>query len=213
MLDGLGLLFSDTGALFWLIVAVPIGMIFGAIPGLGGKIALISVMPFLAGMDSLAGCVFLISLHAVVHTGAAAPTILFGIPGTGPSTAVVMDGHAMAKNGDATRAITAAAVSSGVGGIVGTVVLAMIVPFAITLMKLVSYPEIFMLTLFGLMFSALLSDKKILRGLSSGCLGLLLAYVGIEQVYGVHRFTFGLNTLSDGVDLITAVLAFFAILF
>lgn len=211
MLGGLGTLLTEPVAMFWLLAAVPIGMAFGAVPGLGGKIALIAAMPFVAGMDTLAGCVFLISLHAVVHTGAAAPTILLGIPGTGPSTAIVADGHAMTKKGQGPRAITAAAVASVVGGLLGTAVLALIVPFALGLMKLVSYPEIFLLTLFGIGFSALLSGDSMLKGLGVGCFGLIVAFVGIEPVYGTPRFTFGSEVLADGVDLITAVLALYAI--
>jgi TctA family transporter len=186
-------------------------MIFGAIPGLGGKIALISVMPFLIGMDTLAGCVFLISLHAVVHTGAAAPTLLLGIPGTGPSTAVVLDGHAMTKNGDGTRAITAAAIASGIGGVVGTICLALIVPFALNLMKQISYPEIFLLTLFGLGFCALLSGNGLAKGLIVGCLGLTIAFVGKETTYGVERLTFEQDVFYGGISLVTAVLSMFAI--
>jgi putative tricarboxylic transport membrane protein len=211
MLQGLVTLATDPWLLLWLVAAVPIGMAFGAIPGLGGKIALISVMPFLAGFDLVAGCVFLISLHAVVHTGAAVPTILLGIPGTGPSTAVVLDGHAMARRGEATRAMTAAAVASAIGGVIGAIVLAAIAPFALGLMKLVSYPEIFLLTVFGLIFSATLSGQAMVKGLVAGCLGLTLAFVGIESVFGVHRLTYGAVFLWDGMDLVVAVLALYAI--
>ncbi|SIO07025.1 tripartite tricarboxylate transporter permease [Vannielia litorea] len=211
MLSGLHALLADPAALAWLFVAVPIGMAFGAVPGLGGKIALIAVMPFIAGMDLLAGCVFLISLHAVVHTGAAAPTIMLGIPGTGPSTAVVADGHAMARRGEAVRALAASALASGVGGLVGTLVLALIVPFALALMQLVSYPEIFLLTLFGIGFSAVLSGDSMLKGLTVGAFGLLVAFVGVEPVFGTPRFTLGSAVLGDGIHLVTAVLALYAI--
>ncbi|NRB00236.1 MAG: tripartite tricarboxylate transporter permease [Rhodobacteraceae bacterium] len=211
MSAGLTTLLSSPDALLLMLLAIPIGMVFGAIPGLGGKIALISVMPFLTGMDPLAGCVFLISLHAVVHTGAAAPTILLGIPGTGPSTAVVLDGHAMTKRGEGTRAIAAAAFASGVGGVVGMIALALIVPFALTLMTHISYPEIFVLTLFGLGFAAVLSGRYLVKGLIVTSLGLLISFVGTEPTYGVQRLTFGSLFLIEGVDLITAVLAMFAV--
>jgi putative tricarboxylic transport membrane protein len=211
MLDALVSLVSTPSIFVWMFAAVPIGLFFGAVPGLGGKIALIAVIPFIFSMDVLAGCVFLISLHAVVHTGAAVPTILLGIPGTGPSTAVVMDGHAMTRNGEATRALTAAAASSAIGGVLGAAFLAALIPVALGVMKLISYPEIFFLTLFGIIFSALLSGDALVKGLLTGCLGLVLAFVGIEMVFGTHRFIFDHVFLWDGVDLIAAVLALFAI--
>jgi TctA family transporter len=67
-----------------LLIAVPAGMFFGAIPGLGGKLGIVLAIPFVFGMDPLAGAIFLISMHSVVHTGGAIPSILFGVPGTGP---------------------------------------------------------------------------------------------------------------------------------
>ncbi len=211
MLDALVLLVSSPGAILAFLAAVPAGLLFGAIPGLGGKIALIAVMPFLFGMDPVSGAVFLISMHAVVHTGAAVPTILLGIPGTGPSTAVVMDGHAMTRRGEATRAMTAAAAASAVGGVIGAVVLGVLIPASLWVLKLFSYPEIFFLALFGIAFSALLSGSAMVKGLITGCIGLTMAFVGIDEIFGVPRYTFGQPFLFDGVDLIAAVLALYAI--
>jgi len=105
-------LLTSLELLAFLVLAVPIGLFFGVVPGLGGKIAIIAVLPFVFAMDRLAGCVFLISLHAVVHTGGAVPSILFGIPGTGPSTAIVADGHALARQGQAIRALSPSSVAS-----------------------------------------------------------------------------------------------------
>ena len=70
-----------------IVLAVPIGMFFGAVPGLGGKLGIVILIPFVFGMDPLAGAVFLLAMHAVVHTGGSVPSILFGVPGTGPSRA------------------------------------------------------------------------------------------------------------------------------
>ena len=66
-----------------IVLAVPIGMFFGAIPGLGGKLGIVLLIPFVFGMDPLSGAVFLLAMHAVVHTGGSIPSILSGVPGTG----------------------------------------------------------------------------------------------------------------------------------
>lgn len=194
-----------------MLLAIPIGLVFGVIPGLGGKIAIISVMPFIFGMDIQAGCVFLISLHAVVHTGGALPSILLGVPGTAPSTAIVADGYALTKKGEAIRAISASVFSSAIGGVFGALFIAILIPFSLILLKLFSYPEIFLLTLFGVAFAAILSGDSLLKGLITGCLGLTTAFVGIDIFYGIHRFTFGQYFLWDGVDIIVAVLSVYAI--
>jgi putative tricarboxylic transport membrane protein len=76
-----------------ILLAVPIGMLFGAVPGLGGKLAIAMMIPFVFGAEMLEGAVFLVALHAVVHTGGSLPSILLGIPGTGPDAATVVDGY------------------------------------------------------------------------------------------------------------------------
>ena len=111
-----------------LLVAVPMGMFFGAVPGLGGKIGVVMVIPFVFGMDPIPGAIFLISMHAVVHTAGSVPSILFGVPGTGAEAATIVDGLPMNKNGEAGRAMGAALGASGLGGIVGALFLLAILP-------------------------------------------------------------------------------------
>ena len=140
--------------------------------------AIVSFLPFVFTMDQMAGCVFLIALHAVVHTGGAVPTILFGIPGTGPSTAIILDGHALTRRGEAVRALAASSVASALGGLLGAVALAMLIPFAILVIQYISYPEVFLLALFGIAISAALGGNSPITGLITGCFGVVLATVG-----------------------------------
>nr|NIW25041.1 hypothetical protein [Gammaproteobacteria bacterium] len=82
-----------------LLIAVPVGMFFGAVPGLGGKLGIVLAIPFVFGMDPMAGAIFLVAMHAVVHTGGSIPSILFGVPGTGPDAATIVDGLPMTQKG------------------------------------------------------------------------------------------------------------------
>ncbi|MGI9391776.1 MAG: tripartite tricarboxylate transporter permease [Boseongicola sp.] len=211
MIEGLFQLLNSLQLLAFLVLAVPIGLFFGVVPGLGGKIAIVAMLPFVFAMDQLTGCVFLISLHAVVHTGGAVPSILFGVPGTGPSTAIVADGHALARKGQAVRALSASSFSSALGGVFGAGILALLIPFSLQIITYLSYPEIFFLTLCGIYMAAGLAGSSVLKGLLTGILGLMLATIGIENSTGSERYTFGAMFLWDGLDLITAVLAIYAI--
>jgi putative tricarboxylic transport membrane protein len=56
-----------------------------------------------------------------------------------------------------------------------------------------------------------LSGTSLVKGLIVGCFGLMLAFVGMDPQTGVARYSFGQLFLWDGVDLVTAILAFFAI--
>ena len=194
-----------------IVIAVPIGMFFGAVPGLGGKLGIVLLIPFAFGMDPLPGAAFLLAMHAVVHTGGSIPSILFGVPGTGPDAATVVDGFPMAKRGEAGRALGASLGASGFGGVVGGLFLAAMLPVLKPVVLAFSPAEFFLLAILGITFIATLSGDSLLKGLLVGMFGLMLAFVSLDPFTGSQRFTFGQLFLWDGIDVIAAVLAIFAI--
>ncbi len=194
-----------------LLLAVPIGMFFGAIPGLGGKLGIVMMIPFVFGMDPIAGAIFLIAMHAVVHTGGSVPSILFGVPGTGADAATVVDGLPMTRKGEAGRAMGASLGASGIGGVIGGLFLIAILPVLRPVILAFSPAEFFMLAIFGITFIAMLSGNSLVKGLLVGFFGLMLSFVSLDPNTGAERYTFGLLFLWDGMDIITVILAMFAI--
>ena len=194
-----------------MLIAVPLGAFFGAMPGLGGKLGVVLLIPFVFGMEPIAGAVLLLAMHAVVHTGGSIPSILFGIPGDGTSTAVVLDGYEMTRNGEGGRALGASFGASGIGGVLGAVFLGILLPVIGWIVLQFSPAEFFLLALLGITFIATLSGKNIVKGLALGMLGLMVAFVGLDPSTGGPRYTFGHLFLWDGIDIITAVLAMYAI--
>lgn len=194
-----------------ILLAIPIGMFFGAVPGLGGKLGIVLLIPLVFGMDMTSGAVFLLAMHAVVHTGGSVPSILFGVPGTGPDAATIMDGYPMAQKGQAGRALGASLGASGLGGAIGAIVLAVIIPVLAPVVLAFSPAEFFLLAILGITFIAALSGDSLIKGVIIGAFGLMLAFVGMDPQTGVTRFAFGQLFLWDGLDLITAILAMFAV--
>jgi len=211
MTEGLIAFIADPMLLAALLLAVPCGLVAGAIPGVGGKLSIVIALPFLLGIEPLAAGVFLLAMHSVVHTGGPVPSILLGVPGSGPDAATVLDGHPMSRRGEAHRALGAALSASLAGGLIGVAFLAAFIPFAGPLVNALGPPERFLLTVLGIAFIASLSDGRLLRGLASGCIGLLVATVGMDPISGVVRYAGDLLFLWDGVDMITAVIAIFAV--
>ena len=76
-----------------------IGMIFGAIPGLNGTMAVMLFMPLTFGMQTGPAIVFLLSLWIGGCSGGFIGSVLLGIPGSPSSVATCFDGHPMAKKG------------------------------------------------------------------------------------------------------------------
>lgn len=209
MLSGLQQLMSWQ-VLGLMLFATFLGNFFGAVPGLGGNVGLALLIPFVFGMKPFLGLAFLLSMHSVVHTGGSIPGILFGIPGTGPTVATIVDGYPMTKQGRGGEAMGAQLAASGLGGIIGAAVLAALIPVLRPIAMTFGSAEVFMLIVFGLTFIVVISRESMRKGFTAALLGLLLGTVGLDPHTGVGRFTFGQLWLWDGIHIVTIVLGIFA---
>lgn len=209
MLSGLQQLMSWQ-VLSLILFATFLGNFFGAVPGLGGNVGLALLIPFVFGMEPFLGLAFLLAMHSVVHTGGSIPGILFGIPGTGPTVATIVDGYPMTKQGRGGEAMGAQLAASGLGGIIGAAVLAGLIPVLRPIAMTFGSAEVFMLIVFGLTFVVVISRESIPKGFTAALLGLLLGTVGLDPHTGVGRFTFGQLWLWDGIHIVTIVLGIFA---
>ncbi len=102
-----------------MLLALPIGIFFGCVPGLGDKLGIVLLIPFIYGMDPLPGAVFFLFMHVSLHTGGIVPSILFGVPTNGPEAPLLVDGTPIARNGQAGRALGAALGAAAIGGVIG----------------------------------------------------------------------------------------------
>jgi TctA family transporter len=201
-------------ALSFMLIGVAVGFWVGLLPGLGGGTTLALMLPFVYHMEPVQAFAFLLGMHAVVATTGDITSILFGIPGEGTTAATILDGHAMAKRGEAGRALGAALASSLVGAVVGAAALAAAIPVVRPLVLTFGSPELFMLAVLGITFIASLSGRSsraMLRGFLAGALGLMLAAVGPDPQAGNLRYTFGTLYLWDGLDLVPVLVGFFAV--
>lgn len=197
--------------LFAVLIAVPVGLLAGILPGLGGIAALALLLPFVYGMEPMAGLAFLVAAHAVIYTGGSLSAVLLGIPGAPPNAATVADGYSMSQRGYAGVALGAALTASGVGGLIGFAVLVALLPFVQTIVMSFGSPETFLLSLLGITYIAILGRGAMVKGLIAGGLGIFLALFGYQKISGVPRFWFELDYLLDGFRLVPLVLGLFAI--
>jgi TctA family transporter len=169
------------------------------------------LLPFTFDMDPYTAFAFLLGLGATTATGDPIPAILFGVPGGAASAATVLDGFAMAKRGEAGRALSAAYMSSLMGGIFGALLLAISIPILRPVMLYLGSPELLAFAVFGISMVAVLSGKAPLRGLAAACFGIMLAMIGTDPQTGTLRWTFGSLYLWDGLPLLPAILGLFAL--
>ena len=187
------------------------GMVFGAIPGLSGAVALALLIPVSWGMEPQQGMVMFAGVMGAVAFGGAIPAILLNVPGTAPNIATCFDGYPLSQKGKAGVPLGAAATASGLGAIFGIIWLIILIPAVRLIILKVGPPETFVLILFGLFAIAVFVRGNVVKGLLAGGLGLLLAFVGFDPLTGVLRYNFGTMYLYDGMRPIPVIIGVFAV--
>lgn len=201
----------DPGRLLFLATGAVLGLIFGIVPGIGGVSGIALLLPFTYVMDPFTAFAFLLGLAATTATGDPIPAILFGVPGGAGSAATVLDGYPMAKRGEAGRALSAAYMSSLLGGLFGAMLMGITIPLMRPIILFIGSPELLALSVFGLSMVAVLSGNAPLRGIAAGCIGIMLSLVGPEPASGQYRWTYDLIYLWDGLPLMPLILGIFAL--
>lgn len=188
-----------------------VGLIFGSIPGLTFSMALALMVPFTFGMQATPAIALLLGVYVGGMTGGSVSAILLGIPGTPSATATVFDGYPMALKGQAGVALGAAVIASTFGGLFSLLVMMLLLEQVSAIAIQFGPAEIFALVLFGLSTICGLAESSLLRGLVAGVLGLMLMVIGLDELDGVPRLTFGTVQLQQGVNLLVAMIGLFAV--
>jgi len=194
-----------------MMIGIAIGFVVGILPGLGGPTAMALMLPFVFKMSAVEAFAFLLGMTAVTATTGDITSVLFGVPGEPTTASTIVDGHSMARNGEAGRALGAVLMSSLVGAIFAGVALGAAIPVIRPLVLSFGSPEFFMLSLLGVSFVAALSGEDALKGMVSGGIGLMLATIGLDPISGIQRFTFNQLFLWDGIGLVPITIGFYAI--
>lgn len=195
----------------YMVLGILIGIWLGAVPGIGGLIGLALLIPFTFGMDPVPAFAMLLGMIAVTNTSDSVASILLGVPGTAAAQATILDGHPLAKLGQANRAMGAAFASSAFGGVFGACVLAVSLPIVLPIILAIGQPETFAFGVLGVSMVASLSGQAINKGLAVGAFGLLLSAIGYAEASSIPRYWFGADYLLDDLPFLPVVLGLFAI--
>jgi putative tricarboxylic transport membrane protein len=188
-----------------------VGVIIGALPGLSSSMGVALLLPFSLYLEPIPAIALLSALYCAGTFGGSITAILINAPGAPPAVATAFDGYPMAVKGEAGRALGIAAVSSVSGGILSVLVLLLAAPLLARVAYSFGPPEYFALGVFALSMLASISGEAPLKNLIGGCLGLLIATVGIDLTTGVERFTFGVPELYEGIQFIPVLIGLFAV--
>jgi len=210
ILPALDLVASPT-VILSMFVGTLVGIIVGALPGLGSVVALTICLPFTFSMDQVPAISLLLGVYCGSVYGGSVSAILINTPGTPQSAATCFDGFPMVQQGKADKALGWATMSSVIGGLFSCMVLILAAPQLAAIALKFGPIETFALITMALTCIASISRGSMAKGLLAGVLGLACATVGADPITGDLRFNFGYFPLSAGLDLIAVVVGIFAL--
>ncbi|GAA0357011.1 tripartite tricarboxylate transporter permease [Bacillus horti] len=186
------------------------GIAIGALPGLTATMGVALLLPLTFGMSHVSGILLLICIYFGAIYGGSISAILLRTPGTPAAAVTTLDGFAMAKEGNAKKALMISTLSSGIGGFISVIILIFLAPVMAGWALQFSAPESFALAFFGLSIITSIAGGSLVKGLITGVVGLIIATVGIDPVSGITRFTFGNVQLLGGLSFIPIMIGLFA---
>ncbi len=188
-----------------------VGIIMGILPGLSATLAIALLTTLTIKLQTNDAILVLICSYVGALYGGSRTAILLNIPGTAANAASCADGYALAKKGQAGRAIGIATSGAFVSTLLGVLCLATLTPVLAEVALSFGAFEFFWLALFGVTMSGSIVGQDPLKGWLMGMFGLFLAQVGQEGLYAHDRFTFGWDELAGGFALIPALVGAFGL--
>jgi putative tricarboxylic transport membrane protein len=201
--------FATPTVIVYALGASLVGLIIGALPGLTATMGVALMTTLTLKLPSDQALLILICTYVGSIYGGSRSAILLNIPGTPASAASCLDGHALAKQGLAGRAMGIATSGSILGTWIGMFFLALFTPILGEMALKFGAYEFFWLAVFGVVISGNLTGTDPLKGWIAGFIGLFIAAIGQEGMYAYDRFTFGVHDLSGGIALIPALVGVF----
>ncbi len=161
-----------------------IGVILGAIPGMNGGIGIAVMLPFTYTMNPAQGLLFLGGMYLGSSYGGSISGILINCPGTAEASCTALEGYPMTQRGEGKKALYFSVIASGIGSIIGLIVLLFFTPILSKVSVQFGPPEMMLLAICGLTIVGSLTGKNVAKGLVAAMVGLFLAMIGIDDVTG-----------------------------
>lgn len=202
---------SSITNLGYCLLGVFLGTAIGVLPGLGPVATIAMLLPLTFGLPPETALIMLAGIYYGAQYGGSTTAILVNLPGEPSSVVTALDGHQMARQGQAGRALSTAAIGSFIAGTISTLLIALFAP-ALAVVALQFGPaEYFALMVLGLIASVVMASGSLLQAFGMILTGLLLGMVGTDVNSAVPRFTFDVPMLSDGINFVVLAMGIFGL--
>jgi putative tricarboxylic transport membrane protein len=198
-------------AFITIVIGLLVGVVAGALPGISFVNAMAMALPFTYVMSPVNAMLFLGGIYVGGVFGGSISAIMINVPGTPASLPACWDGYAMTQKGEVRRALSISITASATGGLCSALMLAFAAaPFAAFALSF-SQPEFFAATVLGLVSVIAISKQQPLISVMSMLLGIAVGTVGVDPLYGMARFSFGVPALQSGINFVVVMIGLFAI--
>ena len=194
-----------------IVIGLVLGMLVAVLPGLTLVMGVVLALPFTYKMGVEPALILLTAMYVSGTYGGAITSILFRIPGEPMDVPLLWDGYAMTRRGQASQALGYSLIAALVGGLLSAIVMVALSKPVAGLALSFSSPEFFAITAFGLASVVALGGGSLVNALISLCIGLLIASVGIDAIYGAERLAFGVPFLQDGIEFLLVMVGAYGI--
>jgi putative tricarboxylic transport membrane protein len=212
LLNHLGLGFSVAMTpinLLYAFIGSLLGTLIGVLPGIGPVATIAMLLPTTYALQPVSALIMLAGIYYGAQYGGSTTSILLNMPGETSSAVTCLDGHQMARQGQAGAALATAALGSFFAGTVATVFVATVaIPLSEFALKF-GPAEYFSLMVLGLIGAVVLAHGSLLKAIAMIILGLLLGIVGTDVNSGAARFAFGVPELTDGLGVVSVAMGLF----
>jgi len=198
-----GLLYCFIGCLW--------GTIVGVLPGLGPLAGMTLLLPLTFGLEPTIGIIMLTGIFYGAMYGGSTTSILVRIPGEAASVVTCIDGYEMARQGRAGPALMISALGSFIGGTVSILGLMFIAPPLAKVMVAIGPSVEVVLILLALSVISIVSAGSRVKTAAMLVLGLAVGTIGLDNLTGTARFTFGNADLAGGLSFTALAIGLFGI--
>lgn len=197
--------------LLYALLGVTLGTAVGVLPGIGPAMTVALLLPLTYSLEPTAALIIFAGIYYGGMYGGSTTSILLNTPGESSSVVTALEGNRMARAGRGAAALATAAIGSFVAGTIATILLTAVAPGIAELAVRLGPADYVALMVVAFTTVAALLGASPVRGLASLGLGLFIGLVGTDTLTGQQRFTLGVPTLSDGVDVVVVAVGVFAV--
>jgi len=192
-------------------VGVTLGTLVGVLPGIGPAVTVALLLPLTFNFEPTGAFIMFAGIYYGGMYGGSTTSILLNTPGESASVVTTIEGFQMAKRGRGGAALATAAVGSFVAGTISTLAITFLAPVIAGFARSFQPADYVGLMIVAFVSITALLGRSLLRGMISLFLGLFVGLIGIDNLTGQSRFTFGVPQLLNGLDVVVVAVGLFAV--